>query len=94
MWHTINYDVTVSNGVNLCRPGISPPPSTVDILTYPHDARIDTKRNTIRRFMIANNSMQETHSIVLIQRPDSANWLPTGKTSIALLSALSVGDLP
>ena len=22
VWHTFNYDVTVSNGVNLCHPGV------------------------------------------------------------------------
>ena len=42
---------------------------TIDILLYAHDARIDTKCNTVRRFMIARYGMQETHSIVLIQRP-------------------------
>ena len=29
---------------------------------------LDTKRNTVHRFMIAKYGMQETHSIVLIQR--------------------------
>ena len=50
------------------RGGIPPPPHTIDILPYTRDARIDTKRNTVRRFMVAKYGMQETHSIVLIQR--------------------------
>ena len=50
------------------RGGIPPPPHTIDILQYARDARIDTKRNTVRRFMVAKYGMQETHSIVLIQR--------------------------
>ena len=41
---------------------------TIDILLYTHDARIDTKRNIVRRFMLARYGMQETHLIVLIQR--------------------------
>ena len=52
----------------LNRGGIPPLPHTVDILPYDRDAGIDTKRNTVRRFMIAKYGMQETHSIVLIQR--------------------------
>ena len=51
----------------LNRSGIPLPPHTIDILPYAHDARINTKRNTVRRFMIAKYGMQETHSIVLIQ---------------------------
>ena len=38
---------------------------TIDILLYAHDARIDTKRNTVHR---SRYGMQETHLIVLIQR--------------------------
>ena len=49
------------------RSGIPPPPHTIDILPYACDARIDTKRNTVRRFMVAKYGMQETHSIVLIE---------------------------
>ena len=45
-----------------------PPPHTIDILPYACDAIIDTKHNTVRRFMIAAYGMQ-AHSIVLIQRP-------------------------
>ena len=52
----------------LNRGGLPPPPHTIDILPYAHDARIDTKRNTVRRFMIAKYGRQETHSILLIQR--------------------------
>ena len=51
------------------RGGIPPSPHTIDILPYARDARIDTKRNTVRRFMVAKYGTQETHSIVLIQRP-------------------------
>ena len=46
---------------------IAVPPHTIDILPYARDANIDTKCNTVRRFMIAMYGMQETHSIVLIQ---------------------------
>ena len=68
---------------------------TIDTLPYACDARIDTKRNSVRRFMVAKYGMQETHSIVLIQRPiwsykqtvrasvesaDEKKRLPTGKT--------------
>ena len=49
------------------RGGIPPPPHTVDILLYAGDARINTKRNTVRRFMTAKYGIQETHSIILIQ---------------------------
>ena len=78
------------------RSGIPPLPQTVDILPYDCDTRIDTKRNTVRRFMIAKYGMQETHSIVLIQWPirsykqtvrasvelaDEKKRLPTGKPS-------------
>ena len=41
----------------------------IDILPYAREANSNTKRNTVRRFMIAKYGMQETHSIVLIQRP-------------------------
>ena len=51
------------------RGGIPPPPHTIDILPYARDARIETKRNTVRRLMVAKYGMQEIHSIVLIQRP-------------------------
>ena len=51
------------------RGGIPPPPHTIDILPYARDARIDTKRNTVRRFMVAKYGTQETHLIVLIQQP-------------------------
>ena len=51
------------------RGGIPPLPHTIDILPYDCDARIDTKRNTARRFMIVKYGMQETHWIVLIQQP-------------------------
>ena len=37
--------------------GIPQPPHIVDILPYARDANIDTKRNTVRRFMIAKYSM-------------------------------------
>ena len=40
-----------------------PPPHTIDILQYARDARIDIKRNTVRRFMIAKYDIQETHSL-------------------------------
>ena len=74
---------------------IPPPPHTIDILPYARDTRIDTKHNTARRFMIAKYGMQETHSIVIIQRliwshkqtvrapvelADEKKRLPTGKT--------------
>ena len=51
------------------RGGIPPPPHTIDILPYAHDARIDTKHNTdtVHRFMVAKYGMQEAHLIVLIQ---------------------------
>ena len=50
---------------------IPPPPLTTDILPYARDININTKRNIVRRFMIAKYTygMQETHSILLIQRP-------------------------
>ena len=75
---------------------ISPPLHTIDILLYARDARINTKRNTVHRFMKAKYGMQETHSIVLIQWPiwsykltvrapmelaDKKKRLPTGKPS-------------
>ena len=50
------------------RGGIPPPPHTIDVLPYACDANIDTKRNTVRRFMVAKYGTQETHSIVLIQQ--------------------------
>ena len=33
--------------------GIPPPPHTIDILPYTCDANIDTKRYTVRKFIIA-----------------------------------------
>ena len=39
------------------------------MLPYVRDANIDTKHNTVCRFMIAMYGMQETHSFALIQRP-------------------------
>ena len=77
----------------LSRGGI--PLHTIDILPCARDARIDTKRNTVRRFIIAKYGMRESHSIVLIQQPiwsykqtvwapaesaDEKKRLPTGKT--------------
>ena len=53
----------------LNRGGITPPPHPIDILPYARDVNINTKRSTVPRFMIANYGMQETHSILLIQRP-------------------------
>ena len=53
----------------LNRGGIPPLPHTIDILPYARDARIDTKRNTVRRFIIAKYGMRESHSIVRIQQP-------------------------
>ena len=53
----------------LNRGGIPPPLHTIGILPYTHDARIDTKRNTVCRFMVTKYGMEETHSIVLIQQP-------------------------
>ena len=53
----------------LNRAGIPVPPHTTDILPYARDANIDTKRNTVRRLMVATYGTQETHSFVLIQRP-------------------------
>ena len=38
--------------------GIPPPPHTIDILPYARDAHIDTKRYTVRRFIIAAYGMQ------------------------------------
>ena len=35
------------------RGGIPPPPHTIDILPYTCDAIIDTKRYTVRKFIIA-----------------------------------------
>ena len=40
--------------------GIPPPPHTIDILAYTRDTRIDTKRNTVHRFIIAAYGMQLT----------------------------------
>ena len=84
------------SAVHTCanRGGIPPLLHTIDILPYDCDARIDTKRNTVCRFMIVKYGMQETHWIVLIQQPiqrykqtvrasvESADEkrLPTGKT--------------
>ena len=59
---------TVAHALN--RGWIPPFPHTVDILPYAREAGIDTKRNTVHRSMIAKYAMQETHTIVLIQRID------------------------
>ena len=74
-----------------CHGGIPPPPHAIDILPYACDAWIDTKRNTVHRFMIA----KKLTWFVLIQRPiwsykqtvrasvksaDEKKRLPTGKT--------------
>ena len=40
---------------------LPPPPHTINILPYARDANIDTKLNTVCRFMIATYGMQETH---------------------------------
>ena len=56
-WHALN------------RGGIPLPPHTIDILPYARDVNIDTKHNTVRRFMTAKYAMQETHLIALIQQP-------------------------
>ena len=63
----ISLEVLALHALN--RGGIPLPPHSIDIFPYTCDVNIDTKRNTVCRFMTVKYGMQETHSIVLNQRP-------------------------